>query len=164
MNNRGLSLITPWATDGSGSGAWGHISGNINGHNFSWGPDGWDSRDSASDYINRQINYVHRDGIGVVLDLSPYEEYRLVSFLRQKKGPYGGITNNCGNPWISCLQQLGLVNSTDKRRVLPSDVFDIIRHSPRAISENPYTGLGYKGFDVPPIFPVIDAIRRRFGQ
>lgn len=152
--------IIRWATDGSGSGAWGHISGNINGQNFSWGPGGWDSRLSAADYARRQVDKIHRDGRGIILGLTPAQEGKLVSCLRRQRGAYGGVSNNCGTPWLSCLQELGVVNANDKARVLPLDVIKIIADSPNATGQTNYSAPGNKSFDVPPVRTLFDATRR----
>jgi RHS repeat-associated protein len=152
--------IIRWATDGSGSGAWGHISGNINGQNFSWGPGGWDSRPSAADYIRRQVDEIRRDGQGIILGLTPAQEGKLASCLRRERGAYSGVGNNCGNPWLSCLLELGVVNAIDKARVLPLDVIKIIVDSPNAIGQTSYSAPGNKSFDIVPIWPIVDAARR----
>jgi hypothetical protein len=140
------------------------MTGNVNGQNFSWGPGGWDSRTSAADYNKHQTDELHRDGKGVVLDLTPLEEVKLAACLRSKSGgTYNGVTNNCGNPLLSCLEALGIADSTNKRRVLPVDVLDIISKSPRAIGQTVYSAPGNSSFDTPPVWPLVDSIRRKLG-
>lgn len=121
--------------------SWGHISGNINGQNWSFGPKGWDTRyPTAEDYANRQADSdIDRAGRGIVLDLSPLEEALLAQCLKAS-GKYGEISNNCGNPWVQCLSRLGIVDPRDKARVLPSDVYRLISKSPRAIGNTWYPG------------------------
>lgn len=121
--------------------SWGHISGNINGQNWSFGPKGWDARyPTADDYANRQAKPgIDRAGRGIVLDLSPMEEALLAQCLKNS-GAYGEISNNCGNPWVQCLSGLGIVDPRDRARVLPSDVYRLISKSPRAIGNTWYPG------------------------
>lgn len=131
--------VIQWGPDGSWSGGWGHISGNINGQNYSFGPNGWDTkRPSADDYAERQTEGIGRGGRGVVLDLTPEEESLLVACLNQSGKDYNPVSNNCGNPFRSCLQKLGIVDFTDKARVLPVDVYRQIRSSPRAVGKTRY--------------------------
>ena len=62
------------------------------------------------------------------------------------------------------LASVDLVDAKDKRRVLPSDVMDIIERSPRADGQTAYEAPGNRTFDVPPVRPIFDAIRRRIGE
>jgi hypothetical protein len=163
-DRRGLyTEVLRWATDGSGAGAWGHISGNINGTNWSWGPNGWDTNSSADAYASKQVDVNHRDGEGIILDLSPDEERKLLSCLASYTSGYNGITNNCGTPWLKCLAMLGVAAIGDQAHVLPMDVIKIISDSPRAVGTTQYTGIGNKGFDTPPIFVLFDSLRRKLG-
>ncbi len=119
---------------------WGHISGDINGQNWSFGPGGWDTHPSAEGYMTRQSDPdLNRGGRGVVLDLSPGEEAELTQCLASFAN-FNGILNNCGNPWVQCLSRMGIIDATDKARVLPYDVFRIISGSPRAIGTINYPG------------------------
>jgi RHS repeat-associated protein len=156
--------IIQWAGDGSRAGAWGHISGNINGENHSWGPGGWDqSRPAAVEYALRQTLDVGREGSGVVLNLTPVEEARLVACIRRDRGSYNAIKNNCGNPWLTCLEQQGLLNIGNKRRVLPMDVLEAIRGSSRAEGVTTYSTAGGNTFDVPAASPFINHVRKKLG-
>jgi RHS repeat-associated protein len=133
--------IIQWGSGPRFASRWGHISGNINGENWSFGPKGWDSqRPSADAYARRQTEPdIDRGGRGIVLDLSPFEEALLRKCLKET-GDYQEIRNNCGNPWIRCLSRLGIINPADKARVLPMDVYRIIHDSPRAIGNKKYPG------------------------
>ncbi len=65
--------VVVWNSVGMGSSSYGHVSTNINGSNYSWGPGGWDTKyPSASDYNARQADF--RGGSGVILDLTPQQE------------------------------------------------------------------------------------------
>jgi RHS repeat-associated protein len=133
--------IVQWGQSPGLAGSWGHISGNINGDNFSFGPGGWDTRyPTAKEYAERQESPdIDRQGRGLILDLSPTEEAHLSRCVSKFK-KYNGFSNNCGNPWLECLDDLGITNSRGSPRVLPSEVMDIIRSSPRAIGNTVYQG------------------------
>jgi RHS repeat-associated protein len=139
--------IIQWAPIYFTEGHWGHISGNINGQNFSFGPRGWDTKfPTAEAYADRQLG-AGRGGRSIILDLSPIEEAFLRECLRSFD-QYGEITNNCGNPFLRCLNHLGVVDIRDKARVLPTDVYRIISNSPRAIGHAAY-GEGFPGLRQP---------------
>ena len=123
--------IIQWGPAPGWKSMWGHISGNINGDNWSWGSGGWDTRyPTAEDYANRQRERdIDRAGRGVILDLSSTEELLLAQCLGTFQD-FNGILNNCGNPWVKCLQKLGVVNADDKVRVLPYDVYRILSSYP----------------------------------
>lgn len=133
--------IIQWGSAPGFEGRWGHISGNINGDNYSFGPKGWDSRFSAAQqYAQRQADPdIDREGKGVVLDLNPQEEKQLAMCVKSFKN-YNPLTNNCGNPWLQCLQAAGLVSTRNRPTVLPADVLGIIGSSPRAIGNTRYSG------------------------
>jgi hypothetical protein len=167
VDPRGLyTEIIRWATDGSASGAWGHISGNLNGENYSWGPKGWDkSFPTASAYEQQQVNVVGRNGHGIVLNLSPVEEFRLRACLRKHRfSKYNAVTNNCGNPWVSCLQELHIVApGLLTPDTLPEDVLDLMGNSDRAMGQTRYFAPGNKDFDIPPIVPLWQYVERKAG-
>ncbi|GAB0150610.1 hypothetical protein MnBA_00100 [Marinobacterium sp. BA1] len=96
--------IVQWGRSPGFTGRWGHISGNVNGKNWSYGPHGWDTKyPTFSDYANRQADPdIDRGGRGIVLDLPPEEEAQLQQCI-QGYDDYNGITNNCGSPWVGCL-------------------------------------------------------------
>lgn len=73
------------------------------------------------------------------MDLSSTEEMLLAQCLETFQD-FDGIRNNCGNPWVKCLERLGVVNADDKARVLPYDVYRIISSSPRAVGTTSYPG------------------------
>ncbi len=68
--------VVQWGRSPGRSGRWGHISGNITGQNWSFGPGGWETKYlNFSDYAARQAAPdIDRGGRGIVLDLSPAEE------------------------------------------------------------------------------------------
>jgi RHS repeat-associated protein len=133
--------VIRWAPSPGLGGLWGHISGNINGENFSFGPKGWDSTyPTAQLYIDRQRSPdINREGAGIVLKLSPDEEAKLARCLKGSSG-YNGFSNNCGNPWLTCLGELKIAFPGNRPQVLPEDVLKIIGDSPRANGNTSYPG------------------------
>jgi RHS repeat-associated protein len=133
--------IIQWGQSPGLSGSWGHISGNINGQNFSFGKNGWDTRfPLASDYADRQKSPdIDRAGQGIILKLSPLEEAKLGMCVR-KFSNYDSLKNNCGNPWLQCLDEIGITKSGNRPNILPSDVLKIIGSSPRAVGNTSYPG------------------------
>jgi RHS repeat-associated protein len=102
-------------------GSWfGHVSTNINGRNFSFGPRGWDTKYlNAAAYAIAQQQF--RGGTGVVLNLTPEQEKQFAQCLINHKDPYTYTRNNCGTPIQSCLNSLGV--GTGQNRILPSDFY-----------------------------------------
>jgi hypothetical protein len=129
--------VVYWHGVGIGESQFGHISTNINGHNFSWGPPGqWDTKyPRASDYNLRQQTF--RDGSGVVLNLTPDQEKGLAACMSGSGGKYSLSSNNCGTSVQDCLQKIGV--KFDKAR-RPSAIFDNLRQSPSAIGSTFYPG------------------------
>ncbi|XAH21231.1 RHS repeat-associated core domain-containing protein [Xylophilus sp. GW821-FHT01B05] len=120
--------VVVWQGVGMGSSSFGHVSTNVNGQNFSWGPGGWDTQSAtAAEYNRRQQDF--RGGNGVMLSLSSQQEATLASCMRAQTAAYNAITNNCGNPVQQCLNMVGagIGNS-----VLPSSILENLRSSPNA--------------------------------
>ncbi len=77
----------------------------INGANYSFGPNGWDQTyQKATDYEVRQETF--RSGPGVVLNLTRDQEKRLAACLAKKRDPYSKLSNNCGTPGRDCLKEV----------------------------------------------------------
>lgn len=121
--------------------SWGHMSGNINGRNHSFGPDGWDKHSkNAEDYISRQGNSdIDREGRGIILKLTPTQEGELGQCVRSFSNYHSGA-NNCANPWLQCLQKGGFVSPGNRPDIIPSDVWKIIESSPNATGQTRYPG------------------------
>jgi RHS repeat-associated protein len=137
VNANALSNIDPlglytevviWRGVGIGSSSFGHVSTNINGQNFSWGPGGWDSKSAtATEYNSRQQEF--RGGTGVMLNLSQKQETALASCMKERTAPYNAVSNNCGNPVQQCLDAVGAGIGDS---VLPSSILQNLRSSPNA--------------------------------
>jgi len=132
------TIIIKWSPADKKGGRWGHISANINGKTYSFGPEGWSKKYSlADDYFRRQYITNRRSADITALYLSKSEEIQFEQCLRGHQH-YNAIFNNCGTPFVRCLGKQNLIgNYLDKARVLPMDVHKIIRSSPRVL-ERPW--------------------------
>jgi RHS repeat-associated protein len=120
--------VVVWQGVGIGSSSFGHVSTNVNGQNFSWGPGGWDKKSStAAEYNGRQQDF--RGGKGVVLNLSSQQEASLASCMKAQNAAYNAISNNCGNPVQQCLDAVGAGIGD---AVLPSSILENLRSSPNS--------------------------------
>ncbi|WP_428240557.1 RHS repeat-associated core domain-containing protein [Gynuella sp.] len=96
--------VTIWHPVGWGASSFGHVSTDINGTVYSYGQHGmWSG--SAETYYGKND---FRDGQGVVLPLTDYQELQLEQCLMSDHGNYSAFTNNCGSPVQDCLSELGV--------------------------------------------------------
>jgi hypothetical protein len=126
--------IVVWNPVGLGGSAFGHVSTNVNNQNFSWGPQGWDTKyPNANDYNNRQQEF--RGGRGVILNLTKKQEADFTACMQKSRGAYSATSNNCGTPPQECLKSVGvdIGNST-----LPNVILDNLRDSPNAVGNVSY--------------------------
>jgi RHS repeat-associated protein len=94
--------IIIWQPVGVGESSYGHVSVNLNGKNYSWGPGGWDTKfPKATDYAARQAGF--RGGKGYALKLTPTEEAAFGRCLQAHGGKYKVFGNNCTTPAQQCL-------------------------------------------------------------
>jgi RHS repeat-associated protein len=114
--------VIVWSGVGKWESQFGHISTNLNGQSYSWGPGGWDKQyPSAADYAARQQQF--RDGRGYVLNLTPQEEAAFKKCLDAHGGGYHFLQNNCGTPPQECLPpRLGLPGGTWSPNGLGNDL------------------------------------------
>ncbi|NKI92718.1 RHS repeat-associated core domain-containing protein [Rhizobacter sp. SG703] len=126
-----------WHGVGVGESQFGHISTNINGKNYSWGPPGqWDTKyPLASSYIARQQTF--RDGSGVVLNLTLEQEMSLGACLSASSGTYSLSSNNCGTAIQDCLRRASVQFDNAFR---PIAIFGNLRSSPSATGSTFYPG------------------------
>lgn len=96
--------VVVWQPVGWGSSSFGHVSTNINGTTYSYGPSGM-SVMATSAYMGRNS---FRSGVGSVLGLSKQQEATLESCMKGDQGSYSATGNNCGDPLESCMQKLGI--------------------------------------------------------
>ncbi len=95
--------VIVWQPVGYGKSAFGHVSVNLNGTSYSFGPSGMDVR-SASEYA--QMNNC-REGVGSVLNTTPAQE-KVIRNSLNNPGDYGRISNNCANPVQNGLNSAGI--------------------------------------------------------
>ncbi|HEY8034169.1 MAG TPA: RHS repeat-associated core domain-containing protein [Methylobacter sp.] len=96
--------VTIWQPVGWGGSSFGHVSTDINGTTYSYGPAGM-SELPTSDYVSKNG---FRDGAGVKLNINPQQEKSLQACLSSPQGKYNALTNNCGTPVQSCLKTQGI--------------------------------------------------------
>jgi uncharacterized protein RhaS with RHS repeats len=96
--------VTIWQPVGWGESSFGHVSTDINGTIYSFGPGGMAVMPSSS-YVSKNG---FRDGTAVTLNITPQQEALLQACLSKSKGQYSATGNNCGSPIQNCLQSLGI--------------------------------------------------------
>lgn len=98
------SEVVVWQPAGWGSSSFGHVSTNVNGTTYSFGPGGmWVG--PTGQYMGMN-NF--RSGVGTVVNLNPQQEQQFEACLKKPQGNYGAVANNCGAPPQYCLQNLGV--------------------------------------------------------
>jgi hypothetical protein len=96
--------ITIWQPVGWGSSSFGHVSTNINGTTYSYGPKGMNIL-STKEYLDKNK---FRDGMEVRLKLKPQRKADLQKCLSKDQGNYSVKNNNCGAPIQRCLKKIGI--------------------------------------------------------
>ncbi|WP_150539437.1 RHS repeat domain-containing protein [Actinobacillus vicugnae] len=96
--------IIIWEPVGWGASSFGHVSSNVNGTNYSWGPKGWDTVKSANTYANKQTEF--RSGVGIIMDLTKEQEDKLEQCYKRERSSYNFAINNCGDPHEECLAEV----------------------------------------------------------
>ena len=96
--------VTVWQPVGWGESSFGHVSVDINGTTFSFGPEGM-ATIPTTDYTSRND---FRSGTEVELRLTPQQEAALHWCLSTSHGSYNAAMNNCASPVQSCLKTLGI--------------------------------------------------------
>ncbi len=100
-----FTQIIVWQPVGWGESSFGHVSVDINGTSFTFGPKGMTILPTTS-YL--QMNSF-RSGVGSVLTLTPRQEAQFEACLKSPQGTYSTTSNNCANPVIKCLRKLGFL-------------------------------------------------------
>ncbi len=124
--------IIGWNGVGSGSSSVGHISVNINGTSYSFGPAGLDTH-SASSYL--ELNGF-RSGTGIILNLTSAQESAFANYLKNNSSGYNAISNNCRSSVQGGLQSVGALSGGSS--ILPNNVMSAIGASPNAIGQTYY--------------------------
>ena len=129
--------IIIWQPVGHGSSSFGHVSSNVNDKNYSWGPNGWDTRyPCASDYAKRQETF--RSGVGGILNLTPEQECRLEECYARERKKYSALYNNCADPHQECLSDVLGTTLTDT--LFPVDFGNALLGSPYYNGSTFYSG------------------------
>lgn len=98
------ATVMIWQPVGMGSSSFGHVSVDVNGTTYSFGPGGMTVM-PTKDYLEKNA---FRDGTGVFLGITPQQEAALQACLAKDHGSYSATSNNCGSPVQSCLKDLGI--------------------------------------------------------
>jgi RHS repeat-associated protein len=93
-----------WDPVGSLWSSFGHVSVDVNGSVYSFGPDGNTISDAS--YTVRNQQFRGADILG--LNLTPQQERALGRSLGRNQGDYSALSNNCGDPVESGLEDLGI--------------------------------------------------------
>jgi len=96
--------VTIWQPVGWGESSFGHVSTDINGTTYSFGPGGMTIM-PTTDYVKKNS---FRDGMEVLIKLTPDQEAALGRCLSAPREKYNFAKNNCGTPVQDCLKQLGI--------------------------------------------------------
>lgn len=135
--------IIIWQPIGHTFSSFGHVSSNLNGTNYSWGPGGWDTNTSASRYA--EINQGFRSGVGVVLNLTQDQEKKLAECYAKKREKYSISSNNCGSPHKECLEEATGVSFSNS--LLPVNIGNDLLNSSYFVSPTFHDGPSRKFFD-----------------
>jgi RHS repeat-associated protein len=97
--------ITFWNPVGHGESSFGHVSTDINGTTYSFGPGGMNPPTPSVDFAARNA---FRGGLELILDLTPSQESAIQACLGQPQGKHNFLFNNCGSPVQRCLKGVGI--------------------------------------------------------
>jgi RHS repeat-associated protein len=97
------TTVTVWQPVGWGQSSFGHVSTDINGTTYSFGPGGM-SVLPTSDYLSKNA---FRTGVGAKLNLKTEQETRLQACMSKSRSSFNTVANNCGTPIQDCLKELG---------------------------------------------------------
>ena len=95
--------VVIWAPVGIGTSSFGHVSTNINGTTYSFGPNGMTNEPTP---VFDQRNSF-RSSLGLDLNLTVEQEKALDECLKRDQPEYNFLTNNCGAPVQRCLNWMG---------------------------------------------------------
>ncbi|WP_276584041.1 RHS repeat-associated core domain-containing protein, partial [Pseudomonas sp. RIT-PI-AD] len=96
--------VTIWQPVGWGESSFGHVSTNINGTTYSFGPAGMKIIPTET-YVDMNS---FREGQAVILDISKEQEVNLQQCLSNSRRKYNFLDNNCGTPIQECLSNIGI--------------------------------------------------------
>jgi hypothetical protein len=96
--------VAIWQPVGWGSSSFGHVSTDINGTTYSFGPGGMNVS-PTSDYVARNG---FRNGTALGINLNSQQEAAVQACMAKSQGEYSATKNNCGSPIQNCLKQVGI--------------------------------------------------------
>lgn len=99
-----LTGVTIWQPVGWGESSFGHVTVEMKGYTYSFGPKGM-TIIPTEEYLAKNT---FRDGMEVTLNLSPHQEDVLQTSLSLPQGNYSVTGNNCGSPLQRGLKALGI--------------------------------------------------------
>ena len=97
--------VTIWQPVGWGESSFGHVSTDINGTTYSFGPGGMSVLPTA-DYAAKND---FRNGMELFLNITPLQEAILQACLSKSQGGYSAVGNSCGTPVQNCFKAIGIV-------------------------------------------------------
>ncbi|MEX1829120.1 RHS repeat domain-containing protein [Luteibacter sp. CQ10] len=96
--------VTIWQPVGWGESSFGHVSVDINGITYSFGPAGMTVMSTAA--YNQKNEF--RNGVELKLNVSSSQEHSLKDYLSNPRGGYDILMNNCGGPVQRALMKAGI--------------------------------------------------------
>lgn len=132
------STVYVWQPVGWGGSSFGHVSADINGTTYSYGPSGMTIL-PTSDYLSKNS---FRDGTGVTLNINSQQEKSLQACLSKPQDDYSALTNNCGTLVQSCLKDQGIDTGNQTlpvslgNKLLDMGIVNGVRNSPATTPAN----------------------------
>lgn len=145
-----LTEVIIWDPEGFGAGSFGHVSVNIDGTSYSFGPGGIDIQ-PAADYLSANLNF--GGATGLTMNFTAEQEAALADYYVNFEGPYDAAFNNCGDPVEDFARAAGLIpGGSITPRGLRNQLI------PYAIDETRYEGPKNDGapWSSAPVFDFID--------
>jgi RHS repeat-associated protein len=96
--------VTIWQPAGWFESSFGHVSTDVYGTTYSFGPGGM-SVMTTYDYTARNG---FRNGVELMLDLDPFQAWCFGVCLSGPQGQYNPMSNNCASPVVNCLNSVGI--------------------------------------------------------
>ncbi len=130
--------VTIWQPVGWGESSFGHVSTDVNGTTYSFGPGGMTVMPTV-DYVKKNS---FRDGEEVLIKLMPDQEAKLEQCLSKPRDKYNFATNNCGTPVQDCLKGMGVDTGNQimpvslGNQLLDMSIFNGVKSYPARIPSN----------------------------
>jgi RHS repeat-associated protein len=103
--------IVFWNPSGASGSMFGHVEFDIDGKTYTFEP--FASLSAPQDYDSVYQEYRRQRGArSYPLNISPEQEQQLIECLKAQDPNYHGITNNCTDPVLTCLNKIGKAPTT----------------------------------------------------